>query len=90
MVQKMVLFCLGAILIFHFAWFHQLVTNYHNLLFAIGDIVMLALFAWQSKLCYDQADDPNKEWRRYLVVFLTVALCAWAGGWAAYQNELVR
>lgn len=90
LVIKMVLVCLGAILLFHFAWFSQLMTNYHNALFAIGDIIMLALFAWQSILSYADADDPNKEWRRRLVVFLAVALCAWAGGWAAYVNELVR
>lgn len=90
LVIKMMLVCVGAILLFHFGWLNQLMTNYQNALFAIGDIVLLVLFAWQSIGAYTQADDPNREWRRYVVVGLAVALCAWAGGWAAYVNELVK
>jgi 4-hydroxybenzoate polyprenyltransferase len=89
LVRNMVLACLGAILIFHFAWLKQLITNYHNLLFAIGDIALLVLFAWQSKISYEQADNPNKEWRRWVVVLIAAALCLWAGGWAAYLNEKI-
>jgi hypothetical protein len=90
LVIKMVLVCIGAIWLFHFGWFNQLMTNYHNALFAIGDTVLLGLFVWQSIGAYTQADNPNKEWKRYVVVGVAVALCAWAGGWAAYVNELVQ
>lgn len=89
LVRNMVLACLAAILLFHFAWLRQLGTNYHNAFFAIVDILAFAVFAWQSFVAYVQADNPNKEWRRKVVVGVAVFLCIWAGAWAAGVNEKV-
>ena len=90
LVRNMIIVCVVAILIFHFAWLKQLVVNMHEWLFVIGDTIMIGIFGYFSAESYKQADDPNKEYYRYLVVGLAAALCLWAGGWAAYVNELVR
>lgn len=88
-VRNMIIVCVVAILIFHFAWLKQLYINLHEWLFVVGDIVLAALFGYFSGLSYKHSEDPNKEYYRYIVVGLAVALCLWAGGWAAYVNEKV-
>lgn len=89
LVRNMIIACVAAILIFHFAWFRQLTVNLHEWLFVAGDIIMVAAFGYYSGKSYKNADDPNKEYYRYIVVALAVALCIWAGAWAAYVNEQV-
>lgn len=89
LVIKMIAACTVAILIFHFAWLKQLTVNLHEWLFVAGDIILLAAFGYFCNASYKDADDPNKEYHRYIVVAAAVALCLWAGGWAAYVNEKV-
>lgn len=89
LVRNMIIACVVAILIFHFAWFRQLTVNLHEWLFVAGDIVMLAAFGYFCNASYKEADDPNKEYYRYIVVATAVVLCIWAGAWAAYVNEIV-
>ena len=89
LVIKMIAACIAAILIFHFAWFRQLAVNLHEWLFVTGDIILLIAFSYFSNASYKYADDPNKEYNRYIVVALAAALCLWAGAWAAYVNEKV-
>lgn len=89
LVRNLIIGCVVAILIFHFAWFRQLTVNLHDWLFVIGDIILIALFGYSSGKAYKLADDPNNEWLRWATALLAVAICAWAGGWAAYVNEKV-
>lgn len=89
LVRNMIIFCMLAILIFHFAWFNQLMINYHNALFAVVDGILFGFFVGIGVNAYNKSDDPNKEWLRYIVVALAVTLCVWAGGWAAGVNEKV-
>lgn len=89
LVIRMIAACSAAILIFHFAWFRQLTINLHEWLFVVGDIVLLIAFSYFSNTSYKNADDPNKEYNRYIVVAFAVAICIWAGAWAAYVNEKV-
>lgn len=90
LVRNTIIFCVIAILVFHFAWSNQLFHNYHNLLFAFGDLLLLILFGVYSAQAYKQADDPNKDWKRVVMVGFAVALCVWAGAWAAGYNERVN
>lgn len=88
-VIKMLIGCVAAILIFHFAWFRQLGINLGNWFFTIIDGGLIAAFIVEGIGAYRYADEPNKEWKRYVVVVLAVILCIWAGGWAAGVNEKV-
>lgn len=89
LVRNTIIGCVLAIAIFHFAWYKQLALNYHNAFFGIVDLLLLAFFGLMSAAAYKNADDPNKEWLRWVIVLTAVASCAWAGGWAAYVNEQV-
>jgi hypothetical protein len=89
LVRNTILFCIAAMLIFHFAWSQQLFQNYHNVLFALGDAVLLLAFVIGSAKAYVEADEPNSDKLRYFVIAITVASCLWAAGWAAGLNERV-
>lgn len=89
LVRNMIITCVLAILIFHFAWFRHLGINLGNWVFTIVDGGLIAAFIVESIGAYRYADDPNKEWKRWVVVITAAALCIWAGGWAAGVNERV-
>ena len=90
LVRNMIIFCVGAILLFHFAWARQYFVNLGNALFTLVDLALLVAFTYMSVKAYNQADDPNKDWKRYAVVGITLASMIWAAGWAAGLNELVN
>lgn len=87
LVRNVIIFCVLAILIFHFAWSNEYFANLHNLFFLIVDFGLLILFAYQAHGAYQHADDPNKDWKRYVIIGIALASCLWAGGWAAGYNE---
>lgn len=89
LVRNLTIGCLVAILVFHFAWFRQLMTNYHNPFFVVVDLLLLGVFCFVSERAHALADDPNKEWLRVVQVVIAVALCAWGAGWAVGLNEKV-
>lgn|SRR5688572_6431836 len=89
LVRNMIIFCILAVLIFHFAWSRQLFINYGNVLFTFIDAGLIGAFIAEAIGAYKYADDPNKERKRFVVIGLAVVLCIWAGGWAAYVNERV-
>lgn len=87
LVLKTVAVCIVAILVFTFAWAKQFFHNLDNWVFTLIEGGLIAFFIVESIGAYRYADDPNKEWKRVVVVVCAVALCAWAGGWAAGNNE---
>lgn len=89
LVRNTIIGCVLAILIFHFAWFKQMAINYRSPVFSIVDVLLVAGFGYFGYISYRYADDPNEEWNRKVVVGIAVALCIWAGAWAAYVNEKV-
>jgi hypothetical protein len=89
LVRNLIIGCIIAVLIFHFAWAKQLFYNLGNPLFSVVDGLLIGLFIAEAIGSFRQADDPNKEWKRKLLAAITVALCIWAGGWAAGNNEKV-
>lgn len=89
LVRNMIIFCAGTILLFHFAWAHNYFVNLGNAFFTIVDLVLISLFAYQAKGAYQHADDPNKDWKRYVVVVLALISSIWAAGWSAGLNERV-
>lgn len=89
LVIKTVAACVVAILIFTFAWAKYFFHNLDNWVFTLVEGGLIALFVVEAIGAYKHADDPNKEWKRWVVVLVAVILCAWAGGWAAGNNEKV-
>lgn len=85
-VLKMVAACIGAILLFTFAWTKQFLGNLDIWYFTLIEGGLLAAFIVECIGSYRYADDPNKEWKRYLIIALTVACCAWAAGWSCGSN----
>lgn len=85
----MIIFCAAVILLFHFAWANNYFINMGNWLFALVDIAVLVLFAYHAKGAYQYADDPNKDWKRYVVVGLALLSSIWAAAWSAGLNERV-
>lgn len=89
LVRNMILICIVVILVFHLAWAHNYWVNLGNALFIIVDIALLILFGYQANSAYKFADDPNKDWKRYVVVGLALLSSIWAAGWSAGLNERV-
>jgi predicted membrane chloride channel (bestrophin family) len=87
LVRNMILFCIGTVLLFHLAWAHNYFINLGNWLFAIVDIALLILFAYQANSAYKYADDPNKDWKRYVIIGLALLSSIWAAAWSAGLNE---
>jgi uncharacterized membrane protein YdcZ (DUF606 family) len=86
LVLRLVAGCIGGILIFTFAWKKQFLGNLDIWYFTLIEGGLLAAFIVESIGSYRYADDPNKDWKRYLVAFLAVACCAWAAGWSCGSN----
>lgn len=74
--------CTIIILIFHFAWAHYLFLNYSRAFFASLDILIALGFVLASNIAYKGADDPNKDYWRWIVVVLTVISSIWAAAWS--------
>lgn len=74
--------CSVVILIFHFAWTKYLFANYSLLGFSVIDVVLLLSFAGASYVAYKNADDPNKDSWRWVVVVLAVVSSIWAAAWS--------
>lgn len=87
LVLKIIAACTIAILVFTFAWAKHFFYNLDHWLFSLVYGGLIVLFVIEAKGAYKHADDPNKEWKRWILVLVAVALCAWAGGWAAGNNE---
>ena len=89
LVRNTIIACLLAILIFHFGWSRQLSINLDNWLFTLIDGLLIGGFIVEAIGAYKYADDPNKDWKRIVIIAFAIALCIWAGGWAAYVNDRV-
>lgn len=74
--------CAVVIAIFHFAWAHYLFMNYSRPLFALFDIALILAFAWASIKGYNNADDPNKDWLRWVIILIAVGSSIWAAAWS--------
>lgn len=79
--------CAAVILLFSFIWSKQFFFNLGNPVFAIGYGILIGAFVAEAIGAFRYADEPNKEWKRVVIVILTAAICIWAGGWAAGYNE---
>lgn len=86
LVIKMVAACICAILIFTFAWTKQFLSNLDIWYFTLIEGGLLAAFIVECVGCYHYSEDPAKDWKRYLVIGLTLACCAWAAGWSCGVN----
>jgi len=86
LVLKMVAVCIIAILLFTFGWTKQFLSNLDIWYFTLIEGGLLAVFIVESIGSYRYADDPNKEWKRVVVVVFAVACCAWAAGWSCGVN----
>lgn len=89
LVRNLIIACVAAILIFHFAWSNQYFVNLHNIWFLLVDFGLLIAFAYQAQGAYQYADDPNKDWKRVVIIILAAISCIWAAGWSAGLNEKV-
>lgn len=89
LVRNMIIVCVGIILLFHFAWANQYFINLGNAFFTIVDLALISAFVYHAVGAYKMADDPNKDWKRYVVVILTAVSSIWAAAWAAGLNERV-
>lgn len=75
--------CLAAILIFHFSWTPYLLMNWgSNLLFTGLDALLFGAFGVTSAIAYKQADDPNYDYMRKVIIWLAVASSIWAAAWS--------
>lgn len=75
--------CLAVIAIFHFAWTPYLLQNWsNNLLFTGIDALLFGAFGITSVIAYKQADDPNYDYLRKLVIWVAVASSIWAAAWS--------
>lgn len=88
-VRNLIIGCVIAILIFHFAWPQQYITNLGNMFFLAVDFILLIVFGVQSASAYKYAEESTKEWKRVVIVCLAVLSSAWAAGWSAGLNERV-
>lgn len=82
LVSILIAACSVVILIFHFAWARYLFMNYPRPLFTFFDIALILAFAWSSIKAYNNADDPNKDWLRWMIVIVAVLSCVWAAAWS--------
>jgi hypothetical protein len=74
---------LAAILIFHFSWAPYLFMNWSsNLLFTGVDALLFGAFGVTSAIAYKQADDPNYDYLRKLLIWVAVASSIWAAAWS--------
>lgn len=86
-VRNMIIGCIAAILIFLFAWFSKFTHNLSNWVFSIGFGILLGGFIVEAIGTYKYADDDSKDWKRKLLLAITVVILCWLGGWAAGNNE---
>jgi hypothetical protein len=86
-VRNLILGCIAAILIFHFAWFSKFTHNLTIPVFAIIYGGLIAVFIVEAIGAYRYSDDDKKDWKRKFLLAITVAILAWLGGWAAGNNE---
>lgn len=86
-VRNMIIGCVVAILIFHFAWLSHFIRNLSNPLFDIVYGGLTALFIVEAIGAYRYADDEKKDWKRKFLIAITVVILVWLGGWAAGNNE---
>lgn len=89
LVRNLIIGCIIAILIFHFAWSNQYFANLHNILFLLVDFGLLILFAFQAAAAYKYADEPNKDKKRVYLLVIAAASIIWAASWSAGLNERV-
>lgn len=84
---KTSVFCTLAIMGWHLAFAFALKSFFSVLI----DGIAIGLFLYQSYRAYKVADDGVKDnsSRAYLIAYALFIL-VWVGGWAAYQNELVK
>lgn len=82
LVRNLIIGCLAAVLIFHFAWAKYLFANYSRAGFAVIDIVVAVAFVLAANVAYKNADDPNKDYWRWVTVIVAVASCIWAAAWS--------
>jgi cation transport ATPase len=68
---------------------HQVGGNFHNTVYVTGVIILGILFFISSVWAYKAADGANDNISKAVVIGLTVAIIAWAGGWVVGSNEKV-
>lgn len=75
-----------AILIFHFAWFKNLLANFHKPVFLIFDVLLIAAYVIEAIGMLRHAEDEKGDIKVRLVIYLALAICLWTGGWASGVN----
>jgi hypothetical protein len=78
-----------AALIFHLAWFNQLVINYHSGWFAGVDVILWLLFAALAIAWFKDAEDEFHLWLPYAVFGVAVALIVWSASWSVALMDRV-
>jgi hypothetical protein len=86
-VRNLIIGCIAAILIFHVAWLSKFIHNLSNPVFALVYGAVVAFFIIEAIGAYRYADDDAKDWKRKLLLLITVLILGWLGGWAAGNNE---
>lgn len=86
-VLYLISICAAVVLIFSFAWAKQFFHNLNTWWYSLIEGGLITGFVIESIGAYRYSEDPNKEWKRAIVVLFTIALIGWAAGWSAGSNE---
>jgi hypothetical protein len=86
-VRNLIIGCVSAILIFHFAWLSRFIHNFSNPVFILGYGLLLGAFIVEAIGAYRYADNDRKDGKRKILLLIAVLILGWLGGWAAGNNE---
>jgi hypothetical protein len=79
--------CAIALVVFHVAWINHFLSNMANPVFSIGYGMLMGANVAEAIGAYRYYKDDTRDWKRWAVVGITVALLAWLGFWASGKND---
>jgi len=86
-VRNLIIGCGAAILLFHLAWLSKFFNHMGNPVFDLIYAALMTTFVIEAIGAYRYADDDSKDWKRKLLLAITVVILVWLGSWAAGNNE---